>query len=275
MEEIENINIDYTKTRMSPSLSVPNFNKNKKDFISNDLNLNMNYLTIKKDNNEYSPNITYMKKNDDNNELNYNTINLNNSKYKEFIYNEGDDYEKLVMKNKNLKRLFEQVNSQLLKSLKKQHEMEKKYEKEKKVIIEKLSKIQNNYEIYANSHQKLNLFENKIDEISNTYKQLLEIYLKTSEKFKEYKIKIEKLYNNLNNFVDNNYEKDLVNILSFEFLLHLRNEIKDNFKINDIKNKKQNKTQNKKKNDLHEKKDNKYYTHRFYNNNFFQNKNNL
>ena len=132
MEEIKNINIDYTKTRMSPSLSVPNFNKNKKDFISNDLNLNMNYLTIKKDNNEYSPNITYMKKNDDNNELNYNTIYLNNSKYKEFIYNEGDDYEKLVMKNKNLKRLFEQVNSQLLKSLKKQHEMEKKKKNKKK-----------------------------------------------------------------------------------------------------------------------------------------------
>ena len=272
MDEMDSSKTEYYKKRMSPSLSVPNFNKNNNNsFINKDLKLNMNYYTIKNENdiNKYSPNVDYKKRND---ELNYITVKLNNLEYKDFIYDEGDDYEKLIMKNKNLKRLFEQVNSQLLKSMKKQQEMEEKYEKEKKMIIEKLSKIQNNYEIYANSHQKLNFFENKIEEISSTYQQLLELYLKTNEKFKEYKNNIDKLYNNISNFVENNYEKKSVNVLSFEFLLHLRNEIKDNFKINDNKFKKQNKTQSKNnnKNEIKDKKDNKYYTYRYYNNNFFQ-----
>ena len=48
----------------------------------------------------------------------------------------------------------------------------------KKAIIEKLTKIQNNYEKYANSHQQLNFFEEKIGEISCSYNQLLNEYLK-------------------------------------------------------------------------------------------------
>ena len=161
--------------------------------------------------------------------------------------------------------------------------MEKKYEIEKNLIIEKLTKIQNNYEIYANSHQQLNFFEDKIDEISSTYNQLLKEYLKINEKFKEYKNNLNKLYKNINDFIENNYDKDMVNILSFEYLLYLRNKIKDEFKIINLntknpKPKKNNFAQNLKYNEILNNNNNKtanYYTYRFYNSDFSKNKNNF
>ena len=259
--------------KLSSSLSAPNFNKIK-DY--NNLKLNFNYYTLKFDNN-YNQKKKYINNRNQDYSISYmnNTCKEKVSDYKEFLHKEGDDYEKLVIKNKNLKRLFEQVNGQLLKSLKKQQEMEEKYEKEKKMIIEKLSKIQNNYEIYACSHQQLKIFESKIDEISSTYNQLLELYLKVNEKFKEYKYNLFKLYESLNDFVENNYDKDLVNRLSFEFLLHLKNEIKDEFKINDYISKNQNILKKKNNNEILNNKISKNYFQRYYNSEFIKNKKNF
>lgn len=297
----ETLTTESSKKRLSPSLSVPDFRKtNNTDFIDNTLKLNFNYdnyNTLKPNNkndnnnlyfnNNYNSKNNYIKNrnNNTNDNITYNSIYNNNnsqfgnSEYTDYIYEDGDNYEKLILKNKNLKRLFEQANSQLLTCLKKQQDMEKKYEMEKKAIIEKLSKIQNNYEIYANSHQQLNYFEDKIDEISCTYNQLLKEYLKINEKFKEYKNNLNKLYKNINDFIENNYDKDLVNILSFEYLLYIRNKIKDEFKINNLFNKSQknNIIQNIKNNELLNNNDKtaNYYTHRFYNSDFSKNKNNF
>ena len=297
----ETLITESSKKRLSPSLSVPDFRRtNNNDFTDNTIKLNFNYdnynyntikITNKNDNNllyfnNYNSKNNYIKNrntNNTNNNSNFNShCNSNNSQfgnseYKDYIYEDGDDYEKLILKNKNLKRLFEQANSQLLTCLKKQQEIEKKYEIEKKLIIEKLTKIQNNYEIYANSHQQLNFFEDKIDEISCTYNQLLKEYLKINEKYKEYKNNLNKLYKNINDFIENNYDKDMVNILSFEYLLYLRNKIKDEFKINNIysKSKKNNIIQNIKYNEIiNNNKTANYYTYRFYNSDFSKNKNN-
>ena len=297
-EEI--LSTESSKKRLSPSLSVPDFRKtNNNDFIDNTIKLNFdygNYNTIKIDNkndnnlffHNHNSKKNYIIKNRNNNNDNNNNVNSyynnNNSKfvnseYKDYIYEEGDDNEKLILKNKNLKRLFEQSNFQLLTCLKKQQDMEKKYEMEKKAIIEKLTKIQKNYEKYANSHQKLNFFEDKIDEISCTYNQLLKEYLKINENFKEYKNNLNKLYKNINDFIENNYDKDIVNILSFEYLLYLRNKIKDDFKINNsfTKSKKNNIIQNVKYNEIlnNKNKTANYYTYRFYNSDFSKNKNNF
>ena len=297
-EEI--LSTESSKKRLSPSLSVPDFRKtNNNDFIDNTIKLNFdygNYNTIKIDNkndnnlffHNHNSKKNYIIKNRNNNNDNNNNVNSyynnNNSKfvnseYKDYIYEEGDDNEKLILKNKNLKRLFEQSNFQLLTCLKKQQDMEKKYEMEKKAIIEKLTKIQKNYEKYANSHQKLNFFEDKIDEISCTYNQLLKEYLKINENFKEYKNNLNKLYKNINDFIENNYDKDMVNILSFEYLLYLRNKIKDDFKINNsfTKSKKNNIIQNVKYNEIlnNKNKTANYYTYRFYNSDFSKNKNNF
>jgi len=259
MKEIQ-IN-DIKEKRLMPSLSVPNFkdkNKNKYSFIDNNIKLNFNYAKIDQDNinSEYKNSI-------------YNRDKIvNQDEYKYFLYEKEDNYEELVIKNKNLKRLFEQVNHKLLICLKKQQEIESKYENEKKEIIEKLDRIQEKYEIYASSHQQLNNFEDKIDEISTTYNQLLELYFKTNENFKEYKNNLNKLYKNINDFIENNYDNDLVNILSFEFLLHLRNEMKNQFKFNDFSLDKNNIIKAKNHKEILNNKTARYYTKNHFNNDF-------
>jgi len=193
------------------------------------------------------------------------------SNYEEYLYKEGDDYEKLILKNKNLKRLFEKVNSQLITCLNKQQKMEQKYQNEKKEIIEKLSKIQENYEIYANSHHQLSNLEDKIDEISSTYNELLELYFKTNEKMKNFRNHVLQFYKNINNFVDNNCDKDKVNILSFEFLLHLRGEIKKQFQISDENPDNKNNTQRNNYNDILNNKTAQYYLNQYHNNDYSKN----
>lgn len=259
--------------RLTPSLSFSNI-REKNNY--NDLKLNFNYQ-INKEETKYNPiNINNNKIIDNLIPFDINTSKIKKEQYEEYIYEEGDKYEKLINKNKNLKRLFEKVNGQLLTCLKKQQEMEKKYENEKKQIIEKLTKIQSNYEMYANSHQQLNNFEDKIGEISSTYNQLLELYFKTNEKLKEYINYFNKLYKNINNFIEKNYEQDNVNIVSFEFLLHLRNEIKDHFKINELNLNKKNILQRNNYNEIVNNKTARYYTNKYYNYDFsdMKNKNN-
>lgn len=154
--------------------------------------------------------------------------------YKQYFYEEGDSYEKLINKNKNLKRLFEQANCSLILCLKKQEKIEKKYENEKRLILEQLNKIQDNYEIYAKSYQKLNEYRQQIKEKENSYNQLLSLYDKDKEKLKEFKIQIFEMHNNIDNFIKNNYKKDSTNLLSLEYLLHLKAEIYEKFKIKEM-----------------------------------------
>lgn len=250
---------ESNQKRLLPSFSVPNYTENNKfSFRDNNIKLNFNYEKNKQDDN----NIKYKK-----NEYLKNTK-LNQNEYKNYLFEKDDKYEELVIKNRNLKRLFEQVNHKLLISLKKQQEIESKYENEKKEIIEKLSRIQENYEIYANSHQKLNIFGDKIDEISNTYNQLLELYSKTNEKLKVYKNNIFQIYKNITDFIENNYDNNLINILSFEFLLHLRNEMNNQFKFNDSFLNKNSYTQRNNHKEILNSKTAKYYIKNQYSNAF-------
>ena len=282
----ETLSTDSTHKKLVPSLSVPNFKEKNNSNISNNNNhkLNFNYDSNKVTNN-YKPKDTYS--NDDNHKENNSNINTelyypyfdtSNSKpkqrysnYEEYLYKEGDDYEKLKLKNKNLKRLFEQANCQLVTCLNKQQKMEQKYQNEKKEIIEKLTKIQENYEIYANSHQQLSNLEDKIDEISSTYNQLLELYFKTNERMKNFKNNVIQLYKNISNFVDNKCDNDKVNLLSFEFLLHLRSEIKKQFQINDENHCNKNIIQKNNYNDVLNNKTAHYYLNQYHNNDYSKN----
>ena len=190
--------------------------------------------------------------------------------YKKYCYKEGDDYDILKNKNKNLKRLFEEVNCSLILSLKNQEKMETQYENEKKEILERLSKIQNKYELYAENYQKINIYKEKLKEISTSYEQLLGLYIKLDCEFKKYKDKIAKIYNNINKFIENNCENDSANIQSFEYILHIKKEINDKFNVDEkeySKNYKFIKNINCDKkliqNKLHS-----YYTKKYHNNDF-------
>ena len=196
--------------------------------------------------------------------------NCNFSTFKKYCYKEGDDFDILKNKNKNLKRLFEEANCSLILCLKNQEKMESQYENEKKEILERLSKIQNKYELYAENYQKLNIYKEKLNEITTSYEQLLGLYIKLDCEFKKYKDKIAKIYNNLNKFIENNCENDSANIQSFEYLLHIKKEINDKFNIDEKEDSKNNKfikniNCDKKliQNKLHT-----YYTKKYHNNDF-------
>lgn len=213
---------------------------------------------------------------DDNLTFDHITKDKNNS-YKIYFYEEGDNFDILKKKNKNLKRLFEEANCSLILSLKNQEKMEEKYENEKKEILERLSKIQNKYEIYAENYQKANIYKDKLNEITTSYEQLLGLYLKLDCEFKKYKDKITKIYNNINNFIENNCENDSANIQSFEYILHIKKEINDKFNVDE-----KDKTKNSKfikningdkkifRNKLHS-----YYTTKYHNNDFTKTNNKI
>ena len=190
--------------------------------------------------------------------------------YKKYCYKEGDNYDILKNKNKNLKRLFEEANCSLILSLKNQEKMESQYENEKKEILERLSKIQNKYELYAENSQKLNIYKEKLNEITTSYEQLLGLYIKLDCEFKKYKDKIAKIYNNINKFIENNCDNDSANIQSFEYILHIKKEINDKFNVDEKEYAKNNKfikniNCDKKliQNKLHS-----YYTKKYHNNDF-------
>lgn len=193
----------------------------------------------------------------------------NQKSYKNYFYKEGDDYDILVNKNKNLKRLFEQVNCSLIISLQNQEKMEIKYEKEKKEILERLSKIQEKYELYAESHQRLNNMKGKNDEITNSYGRLLASYLQLDCQFKKFRDKIGKIYDDINIFIEKSYKENTINILSFEYLLHIKNEINDKLKSYDELNLTNNKfIQKNLEKELINKKIHTYYTKKYHNNDF-------
>ena len=148
--------------------------------------------------------------------------------------------------------------------------MESQYENEKKEILERLSKIQNKYELYAENSQKLNIYKEKLNEITTSYEQLLGLYIKLDCEFKKYKDKIAKIYNNINKFIENNCDNDSAKIQSFEYILHIKKEINDKFNVDEKEYGKNNKfikniNCDKKliQNKLHS-----YYTKKYHNNDF-------
>ena len=176
-------------------------------------------------------------KNNSKDNLNYekffqeSNISENTKNYKNYIYKEGDSYDILINKNKNLKRLFEQVNCSLLLSLQKQEKIEIKYETEKKEILEHLTNIQKKYEVYAKSHKQMNYFKEKLNELTNDYNHLMHLYLKINKELKQFDEKITKIINGIENFIEINKGKDSANILSFEYLLNLKSELEKKFII--------------------------------------------
>jgi len=227
----ETLTTESTNRRKSTS-SIPSFTYDYKySFLNKDQTRNLNFKTKK-----IIEKYTYHNNSNENLKDEYNLHLSGESKdnlqeYNKFIYKKGDNYDTLINKNKNLKRLFEQANCSLILSLQKQEKIEQKYEDEKKEILEKLSKIQKNYELYAESYKQLNNFKVKIKEITNSYNQLMTLYLKLNSELKHYNDKISSIFNDLNTFIENYYENESVNLLSFEFILHIKNEIKDRFNL--------------------------------------------
>lgn len=227
----ETLTTDSTNRRRTSS-KIPSFTYDYKySFLNNEQTRNLNFKT-KKIIEKYTCHDYSNENLKDDFNLHLSGETKDNFKvYDKFIYKNGDNYDTLINKNKNLKRLFEQANCSLLLSLQKQEKMEKKYESEKKEILEKLSKIQKKYELYAESHKKLNEFKEKINEITNSYNQLMTLYLKLNSELKQYNNKISNIFNDLNTFIENYYQNESVNILSFEYLLHMKNEIKNIFAL--------------------------------------------
>ena len=267
---------ESTSRRLNPSYSAHNFYKGIR---------NQNFL----DNKYFYNNKSLERNNSMNSKYSYHNMKLTkdygiieipchcccqnreiiSKSYENFFYKEGDEYETLINKNKSLKRLFEQVNAQLSAALERQKQIEKKYESEKIEIISKLNKIQKNYKTYANSHLQLTNFENKLDEISYAYNHLLEIYFQCNEKLREYTNKVNEFSKQINNFIENNYGSESINVLSFEFLLHLKKDIKELMKKNISKNKFSYKDIVNQKNDRN--KSVKYFDNKYYNNIYWKN----
>ena len=263
----ETLTTESTNRRKSTS-SIPSFTYDYKySFLNKDQTRNLNFKTKK-----IIEKYTYHDNSNENLKDEYNLHLSGESKdnlqaYNKFIYKKGDNYETLINKNKNLKRLFEQANCSLILSLQKQEKIEKKYEDEKKEILEKLSKIQKNYELYAESYKQLNNFKSKINEITNSYNQLMTLYLKLNSELKHYNDKISSIFNDLNTFIENYYENESVNLLSFEFILHIKNEIKDRFNLKESEKVKNQEFRNFEKEIINNKL-RAYYGKKSHNNNF-------
>ena len=253
--EIKN---EYKKIDLFPSFSTPNYKENNFDSTTQESHIinenyqdnyegqNNNLILINNfDQTNFNSNFNY--ENNKNNEQDSNREKEQNDFiFNSYFYKAGDSYEELVNKNKNLKILFEKTKSELIKCVKEQQKMEIKYESEKSEIFEKLEKIQQNYEIYANSHNKLQNFENKIDEISGTYNKLLQLFFKTNSQLSEYKKILRNYYKKVNDFVDKNFDNNNIKMISFEFILYLRNQMKnyienENFDKNNNYNKEEEK----------------------------------
>ena len=231
----------YKKFNLSPSFSTPNFkDKNFDSTTQGSHNINDNYQDNYEDKNNNVIMINNFDQTNFNSNLNYENNNYSeqnsneqteqdNFFYNEYFYKAGDSYEELVNKNKNLKILFEKTKSELIQCVKEQQKMEIKYKAEKNEIFGRLEKIQHNYEKYANSHNKLQNFENKIDEISGTYNKLLQLFFITNGQLNEFKKMLSYYYKKVNDFVDKNFDNHNINMISFEFILHLRNQMKSLF----------------------------------------------
>ena len=161
----------------------------------------------------------------------------NNSQinFHDYIYDKTDCFDDLIKKNEKLRILVIQANNKINDLIEKQKENENDYKLEKKSILQQLEKIQKNYKLYANSHKSYNEIKGKLDKLITNYNILNENYFNAKNEYDSILKDYYSIYEQISHFIENNYEKNNIHQLSFEFILHLKKNIYENYKTLSIK----------------------------------------
>ena len=168
-------------------------------------------------------------------------INLNDQnnpqiKFQDYIYDKSDSFEDLIKKNEKLRLLIVQANNKINDLVQKQKENESDYNLEKKSILQQLEKIQKNYKIYANSHKAYKEIKVKLEKLIVNYNILNENYFNAKNEYDTILKDYYSIYEQISHFIENNYEKNNIHQLSFEFILHLKKNIYENYKTLSMRN---------------------------------------
>ena len=170
--------------------------------------------------------------------LKINLYSENNSQinFQDYIYDKTDCFNDLIKKNEKLRFLIIQANNKINDLIEKQKESENDYKLEKKSILQQLEKIQKNYKLYANSHKSYKEIKGKLDKLITNYNILNENYFNAKNEYDSILKDYYSIYEQISYFIETNYEKNNIHQLSFEFILHLKKNIFENYKTLSIKN---------------------------------------
>ena len=170
--------------------------------------------------------------------LKINLYSENNSQinFQDYIYDKTDCFNDLIKKNEKLRFLIIQANNKINDLIEKQKESENDYKLEKRSILQQLEKIQKNYKLYANSHKSYKEIKEKLDKLITNYNILNENYFNAKNEYDSILKDYYSIYEQISYFIETNYEKNNIHQLSFEFILHLKKNIFENYKTLSIKN---------------------------------------
>ena len=168
--------------------------------------------------------------------INLNAQNNPQIKFQDYIYDKSDSFEDLIKKNEKLRLLIVQANNKINDLIQKQKENESDYNLEKKSILQQLEKIQKNYKIYANSHKAYKEIKVKLEKLIVNYNILNENYFNAKNECDSLLKDYYSIYEEITSFIETNYEKNNIHQFSFEFILHLKKYIYENYKSLTTKN---------------------------------------
>lgn len=153
--------------------------------------------------------------------------------YQNYLYDENDTFETLIVKNDNLRILLVQANNKLNELFEHQSEVENDFKLEKQSILQQLDKISNNYMIYANSHKVLKETEKKMNNIIHCYSNLNEELSKAKQMLNDVINNYYETFENINDFIASRAEKESGEfnnkIEFFSYMINLRNKMYDNY----------------------------------------------
>lgn len=153
--------------------------------------------------------------------------------YQNYLYDENDTFETLIVKNDNLRILLVQANNKLNELFEHQSEVENDFKLEKQSILQQLDKISNNYMIYANSHKVLKETEKKMNNIIQCYSNLNEELSKAKQMLNDVINNYYETFENINDFIASRAEKEsgeFNNKIEFySYMINLRNKMYDNY----------------------------------------------
>lgn len=153
--------------------------------------------------------------------------------YQNYLYDENDTFETLIVKNDNLRILLVQANNKLNELFEHQSEVENDFKLEKQSILQQLDKISNNYMIYANSHKVLKETEKKMNNIIQCYSNLNEELSRAKQMLNDVINNYYETFENINDFIASKAEKESGEfnnkIEFFSYMINLRNKMYDNY----------------------------------------------
>ncbi len=168
--------------------------------------------------------------------IDLNSENNSQINFHDYIYDKTDCFDDLIKKNEKLRILVIQANNKINDLIEKQKENENDYKLEKKSILQQLEKIQKNYKLYANSHKSYNDIKGKLDKLIANYNILNENYFNAKNECDSLLKDYYSIYQEITSFIETNYEKNNIHQFSFEFILHLKKYIYENYKSLTTKN---------------------------------------